>query len=166
MRTWLLAFPVLVAGMTAANAAVFPVEVTITEVLDDTLTVAEDDAFTGEIAYDPGELALLGVATVDDVTLDFGEAELTDEVAEPGLAVFDLPTGGLGLAMTVNDIAGVFGFAGTLDFEGLGADSFAFVGDEGAVVRGEFTVTPVPGALPLLATGLAGLAWWRRRRPT
>ena len=31
-------------------------------------------------------------------------------------------------------------------------------------LRFEAVVTPVPAALPLMATGLAGMAWWRRRQ--
>ncbi len=31
-------------------------------------------------------------------------------------------------------------------------------------LRMEAVVTPVPAALPLMATGLAGMAWWRRRQ--
>ncbi len=165
MRSGIPAFALLFAGMTtAATAAVFPVEVTITEVNDASLAVREGDVFTGEIAYDPDVLTAVGVAPVDDVTLDVGGVQLTDEQAEPGLSLIDLGAGDLGLAMTVNDVQGVFGFAGTLDFLGTGANTVAFVDETGTVVGGDFVVTPVPAALPLLATGLAGLAWWSRRR--
>ena len=180
MRLSIPAFALLFAGMTtAATAAVVPVEVTITEVNDAPLAVREGDVFTGEIAYDPDVLAAVGVAPVDDVTLDVGGVRLTDEQAEPGLSLIDLGAGDLGagdlgagdlgagdlgLAMTVNDVQGVFGFAGTLDFLGTGANAVAFVDDTGTVVGGDVAVVPVPAALPLLATGVAALAWMRRRR--
>jgi hypothetical protein len=165
MRLGIPAFARLFAGKTtAATAAVFPVEVTITEVNDARLAVREGDLFTGEIASDPDVLAAVGVAAVDDVTLDVGGVRLTDERAEPGLSLIDLGGGDLGLAMTVNDVQGVFGFAGTLDFLGTGANAVAFVDDTGTVVGGDFAVVPVPAALPLLATGVAALAWMRRRR--
>lgn len=58
-----------------------------------------------------------------------------------------------------------FGFAGgTLEFLTFGDGSLDFLVANGSGIAFEGTVVPVPAALPLLATGLAALAFVRRRR--
>lgn len=170
MRSLVLACMLAVAAPAAADAAYFPVEIEITEVNDSSLNVDVGDTFGGEISYDPQTLAPFSGTSVTAIELDFDGTILTEDAAPSGVGVLPLMNGpagplNVGLVMSVDDVT-VFGFGGELDFVGTGfTRTVGFFDDNGAaLVRGDFVVTPVPAALPLLATGFAALAWWRRRR--
>lgn len=171
MRNWLLALPLLLAGATAVDAAVFPLEGSIIEVTErapnDNLTVEIGDLFSGSISYNPAQLASIGVAPVEDLTFNFSGALITDADMVPGAVVIDT---GAGLIVSVNvpmvssDVLNALGATGPLSFAGAGPNTVVFSDAIGPIITGEFSVVPVPAALPLLATGLVGLVWLRRRQ--
>lgn len=159
MRTWLLALPFLLAGAAAAEAAVVeqPLEVKITEVFDTSYDVEVHDVFAGTIKFDPADLENMMLTPVERLTFEFDGTTIEIEDAQ----ILDVG-GDLILTFNVEEVM-VFGATAALGFIGTGGD-ITFFDEEGPVVTGEFSVVPVPAALPLLATGLAGLAWLRRRQ--
>lgn len=80
--------------------------------------------------------------------------------AEFGRLSFFSNGGGNGYALTSEQVA-VTAAANVLQ---VGFNDAAPVDADFDDLRFEAVVTPVPAALPLMASGIAGLAWWRRRQ--
>ncbi len=176
---WLLALAglALVAGAAPAKAAMVTVPLIgqFTFVLDAPgVQVAVGDRVAGQVRYDP---SLVAPAGYDELAL--GEGGLTFDLAglltlteaddsDFGGGVYPLAVfqdGGLvGLDFQVAKIIGLGGLPTFVNF-GIFGLSFQWQDPFGAtLLAGDLQVVPVPAALPLLATGVAALVFWRRRQ--
>ena len=162
VKPWLLAFALLLGWTAGADAAALALRITVTEVNADDLAVAVGDTFDGVV--EPAAEAAPPVLDVASLGLDFGAFKVTDAESTTPVQLYAPAGEVVGLRVDA-EVGGVFGFAGPLALQGNFFDpGVAFRDAEGApIVAGELEVVPVPAALPLLATGLAGLAWLRRR---
>jgi hypothetical protein len=139
----------------------------------------ETEVFTGNTSF-------LG-ASATHVTLTFrgNESGFNNTLATAdGTTLFTANTtdeAGTSVELTADEFLGLQFFSkGTGDGVGLDSDQVAVTAMANVLeigfndsysgdadfddLRVEAIVTPVPAALPLMATGLAGMAWWGRRQ--
>ncbi len=120
----------------------------------------EDDVtgLTDVAGFDLYDVATLEVTLPASVVLDHTDAVGLVQVSWDGERIRSL-FALLSIADVVYDVDGA-----PLEFQTFGDGSFEFIVTAGALPVVEGTLVPLPAGLPLLATGLIGLAWLRTRR--
>lgn len=112
-------------------------------------------AFTAS-TFESGELAINDVAFGD--FLSGTATRFSADFSDPGedVLTFSLET-------LAGSSAAAFGNTLTARITGEFGRSFEEFAENGISTTGELVVTPLPAALPLFGTVVAGLAFWRRR---
>ena len=158
LATALLATSLCAASAVEAAIVTLGIQGQVTSVGDPGSGILVGDAISGSVTFDDAGAGCDGACPVQSLSLNLpGGISLDESDADFGVVTVDL-TGAPQLDGTFNLPAGAYGVDDGLLFAGfnLGRGFEIFAGAT-QVAAGTLNLVPVPAALPLLASALAGL---------